>query len=163
VHTNHLVHEDMLEQPRVVMEPSRQHHNEANALLQMGDNPDPMDILGKSAHLAATLAWADMQINADEVLWSVYTAPDAPVRFQRRDARHIQSIPRRLAMHFTASAFPPFRLTRPATPAIPLVADSPHSGTTYPADFDVSIPMSILRSAEDTYVDELWAGIADVG
>lgn len=89
VHTNHLVHEDMLEQPRVVMEPSRQHYNEANALLQMGDNPDPMDILGKSAHLAATLAWADMQINADEVLWSVYTAPDAPVRFQMRDARHI--------------------------------------------------------------------------
>lgn len=89
VHTNHLVHEDMLEQPRVVMEPSRQHYNEANALLQMGDNPDPMDILGKSAHLAATLAWADMQINADEVLWSVCTAPDAPVRFQMRDARHI--------------------------------------------------------------------------
>src|SRR5690554_6762342 len=66
-------------------------------------------------------------------------------------------------MHFTESAFPPFTLTRPTTPAIPLVADSPHSGTSYPADFDVSIPMSILRSAEDTYVDELWAGIADVG
>ncbi|HLR78377.1 MAG TPA: N-formylglutamate amidohydrolase [Burkholderiaceae bacterium] len=66
-------------------------------------------------------------------------------------------------MHFTESAFPAYGLTRPAGPALPLIADSPHSGTTYPADFDVCIPMGILRTAEDTYVDELWSAIPDVG
>lgn len=66
-------------------------------------------------------------------------------------------------MHFTEKPFDPFILATPTIPAIPLVCDSPHSGATYPADFDVQIPISILRSGEDTFVDELWASIPDVG
>lgn len=66
-------------------------------------------------------------------------------------------------MHFTESAFEPYILTRSRVPAIPLVCDSPHSGATYPADFDISIPISTLRSGEDSFVDELWASIPDVG
>lgn len=66
-------------------------------------------------------------------------------------------------MHFTEKQFDPYVLTRPTIPAIPLVCDSPHSGTTYPADFDVRIPISTLRSGEDTFVDELWSSVPDVG
>ncbi|WP_332776243.1 N-formylglutamate amidohydrolase [Polaromonas sp.] len=38
----------------------------------------------------------------------------------------------------------------------PLVLDSPHSGTTYPADFAYACDLSTLRSAEDTHVEKLY-------
>ena len=66
-------------------------------------------------------------------------------------------------MHFTETAFDPYVLSTPTAPAIPLVCDSPHSGVIYPADFDVQVPISVLRSGEDTFVNELWASIPDVG
>jgi N-formylglutamate amidohydrolase len=40
---------------------------------------------------------------------------------------------------------------------VPLVFDSPHSGTEYPDDFDYTCPRHVLRTAEDTYVHELYA------
>ena len=43
------------------------------------------------------------------------------------------------------------------TDALPIVIDSPHSGTDYPADFGATVPMQRLRHAEDTWVDALWA------
>ncbi|NYT84268.1 N-formylglutamate amidohydrolase [Pollutimonas harenae] len=66
-------------------------------------------------------------------------------------------------MKFADSDFEPYELLLPTRSAIPLVCDSPHSGTTYPADFQYSIPVSELRSAEDTYVNELWQAIPSVG
>jgi len=45
----------------------------------------------------------------------------------------------------------------PKTAEVPLVFDSPHSGTDYPEDFDYICPRSVLRTAEDTYVHELYA------
>jgi N-formylglutamate deformylase len=51
---------------------------------------------------------------------------------------------------------PALRLWRPSGDAIPLVFDSPHSGTDYPADFGFSAPLSDLRVAEDTHVDALF-------
>lgn len=66
-------------------------------------------------------------------------------------------------MHFTEKPFDPYVLTTPTAATIPLVCDSPHSGVIYPADFDVQVPISILRSGEDTFVDELWSSIPDVG
>lgn len=42
-------------------------------------------------------------------------------------------------------------------PAAPVVFDSPHSGTIYPADFGYAAPFEILRRAEDAFVDELFA------
>jgi len=39
----------------------------------------------------------------------------------------------------------------------PLVFDSPHSGSDYPADFHFTCPLETLRRAEDAYVDELYA------
>ena len=44
------------------------------------------------------------------------------------------------------------------TQALPLVFDSPHSGTEYPADFDHAADPLTLRHAEDTHIADLWEG-----
>ena len=45
----------------------------------------------------------------------------------------------------------------PEAAELPLVFDSPHSGSHYPEDFRFSCPLEHLRRAEDAYVDELYA------
>jgi N-formylglutamate deformylase len=45
----------------------------------------------------------------------------------------------------------------PRAPEVPLVFDSPHSGTEYPEDFRPACALDVLRMAEDTWVDELYA------
>jgi len=45
----------------------------------------------------------------------------------------------------------------PTVPEVPVVFDSPHSGTVYPEDYAFSAPAPIVRLGEDTYVDELYA------
>lgn len=52
---------------------------------------------------------------------------------------------------------PPFDIIRPAGAEIPLVLDSPHSGTHYPEDFRPAVSRDLLRQAEDSFVDELYA------
>ena len=54
-------------------------------------------------------------------------------------------------------------LVLPQTEPIPLVCDSPHSGTTYPDDFGHSVALTDLRKCEDTFVDALWADVPHVG
>lgn len=44
----------------------------------------------------------------------------------------------------------------PQGTALPLVCDSPHSGTAYPADFGVVVPLALLRRGEDSLVHTLW-------
>ena len=46
---------------------------------------------------------------------------------------------------------------------MPLVLDSPHSGTDYPDDFGAAVSRELLRQAEDSYVDELYAAGPDLG
>jgi len=46
---------------------------------------------------------------------------------------------------------------------VPLVFDSPHSGSHYPEDFRFSCAFDLLRTAEDTYVDELYAAAPELG
>jgi N-formylglutamate deformylase len=46
---------------------------------------------------------------------------------------------------------------------IPLVFDSPHSGTDYPADFGHIADPLALRHAEDTHIADLWAGAVAAG
>lgn len=46
---------------------------------------------------------------------------------------------------------------------VPLVFDSPHSGITYPADFRFAASFDVLRTAEDTWVDELYAAAPSLG
>lgn len=45
----------------------------------------------------------------------------------------------------------------------PLVFDSPHSGSLYPEDFGFCCPLDVLRTAEDSYVDELYAAAPRLG
>ncbi|MDH6591981.1 N-formylglutamate deformylase [Variovorax sp. TBS-050B] len=45
----------------------------------------------------------------------------------------------------------------------PLVLDSPHSGTAYPADFRSVRDLATLRRAEDTHVEKLYAFAPDMG
>ena len=44
----------------------------------------------------------------------------------------------------------------PTAPRSAIVLDSPHSGTYYPGDFDTVCDFQKLRTAEDTFVDELY-------
>jgi N-formylglutamate deformylase len=44
----------------------------------------------------------------------------------------------------------------PEHAALPLMLDSPHSGSIYPEDFRYCCPLPVLRRAEDAYVDELF-------
>lgn len=51
----------------------------------------------------------------------------------------------------------PVQVLLPATDAaIPLVCDSPHSGTDYPPDFGYAVSTADLRKCEDTHVHWLW-------
>jgi N-formylglutamate deformylase len=51
----------------------------------------------------------------------------------------------------------------PVVDAVPLVFDSPHSGSLYPEDFSFCCPLPVLRRAEDAYVDELFATAPEFG
>jgi N-formylglutamate deformylase len=57
----------------------------------------------------------------------------------------------------------PVVVNLPTAPAIPLVCDSPHSGTFYPEDFGHAIERAALRRSEDTHVDLLWNEVPAVG
>src|SRR5690606_7158966 len=57
----------------------------------------------------------------------------------------------------------PFVRHDPAAAVTPLVCDSPHSGTDYPADFGHGVPLNQLRQGEDTHVDALWKDVPEVG
>jgi N-formylglutamate deformylase len=45
----------------------------------------------------------------------------------------------------------------------PLVLDSPHSGTFYPPDFGFACDLALLRRAEDTHVEKLYAFARELG
>jgi N-formylglutamate deformylase len=45
----------------------------------------------------------------------------------------------------------------------PLVFDSPHSGTEYPADFGSVVDLATLRRAEDTHVEKIYAFAPPMG
>lgn len=49
-----------------------------------------------------------------------------------------------------------FTIIKPSAP-LPLVFDSPHSGTRYPADFRYACAFPDLEKAEDKYVDDLFS------
>lgn len=66
-------------------------------------------------------------------------------------------------MRFADDGFAPYALTLARRSPLPLVCDSPHSGSVYPSDFRTVLPLTDLRWAEDAFVDELWQAIPDVG
>lgn len=62
-----------------------------------------------------------------------------------------------------ATPFAPYTLRLPEADPVPLVCDSPHSGTNYPADFRYALPFETLRAGEDTDVHVLWQALPSVG
>jgi N-formylglutamate deformylase len=58
---------------------------------------------------------------------------------------------------------PPVSVHRPAAQPLPIVIDSPHSGTWYPPDFGYAAPFELLRRGEDLYVDRLYAHAPEHG
>ncbi|HTP48037.1 MAG TPA: N-formylglutamate amidohydrolase [Casimicrobiaceae bacterium] len=56
-----------------------------------------------------------------------------------------------------------FRRHDPHEEPLPLVLDSPHSGKDYPSDFAHLPPRDVVRQAEDSYVDELYAAAPTMG
>ncbi len=52
---------------------------------------------------------------------------------------------------------PAFTVVKPTGHAVPLVLDSPHSGSDYPEDFRAAVATELLRQSEDSFVDELYA------
>ncbi|ANN80102.1 N-formylglutamate amidohydrolase [Bordetella flabilis] len=66
-------------------------------------------------------------------------------------------------MRTVDTAFAPYIRVEPRGRPLPLVCDSPHSGVTYPGDFGYALDPRVLRTGEDTHVDELWRAVPDVG
>jgi N-formylglutamate deformylase len=60
---------------------------------------------------------------------------------------------------------PPFEILEPAEGRSPIVFNSPHSGRIYPHDFLVAskLDLATLRRSEDSFVDELFAGVVRRG
>ena len=57
----------------------------------------------------------------------------------------------------------PVSVQRPPQGALPIVVDSPHSGSVYPADFGYAAPFELLRGGEDLFVDRFYAHAPDFG
>ncbi len=56
-----------------------------------------------------------------------------------------------------------YLLHLPESAPVALVLDSPHSGTSYPPDFQAAIAPGVLRTAEDTWVADLWGDAPALG
>ncbi len=56
-----------------------------------------------------------------------------------------------------------YRILQPKAQTVPVVFDSPHSGTIYPDDYGYACDLSLLRRTEDRFVDELYANAPDFG
>jgi len=56
-----------------------------------------------------------------------------------------------------------FRILPPRVDGVPLVFDSPHSGSIYPEGFGHRIDRMTLRRSEDAHVDEIFAGVTEHG
>lgn len=56
-----------------------------------------------------------------------------------------------------------YKIHRPTITPLPLIFDSPHSGSIYPDDFGHAIDRMTLRRSEDAHVEELFSGVTDHG
>ena len=70
-----------------------------------------------------------------------------------------------MQLDFAMAPANPVRVSRAETDAlaIPLLLDSPHSGTRYPPDFGAAQPITSLRTAEDTHVELLFSDAPKTG
>ena len=66
---------------------------------------------------------------------------------------------------FDGELSPPFEIMEPAEWRAPIIFNSPHSGSVYPDDFlnASRIDLGALRRSEDSFMDELIAGLSGRG
>src|SRR5580692_4890639 len=66
---------------------------------------------------------------------------------------------------FDGELSPPFEIVEPADWRAPIIFNSPHSGSAYPDEFLKAsrIDLAALRRSEDSFMDELIAGLSDLG
>jgi N-formylglutamate deformylase len=66
---------------------------------------------------------------------------------------------------FDGELSPPFEVVEPATWRAPIIFNSPHSGSVYPHEFLTAsrIDVVALRRSEDSFMDELIAGLSERG
>src|ERR1700709_2517145 len=66
---------------------------------------------------------------------------------------------------FDGELSPPFEIVEPAAWRAPIIFNSPHSGSVYPDEFlrASRIDLPALRRSEDSFMDELIAGLSDRG
>ncbi|MGM4916068.1 N-formylglutamate amidohydrolase [Tardiphaga sp. 813_E8_N1_3] len=66
---------------------------------------------------------------------------------------------------FDGELSPPFEIVEPANWRAPIIFNSPHSGSVYPAEFLSAsrIDVTALRRSEDSFMDELITGLSDRG
>jgi N-formylglutamate amidohydrolase len=66
---------------------------------------------------------------------------------------------------FDGELSPPFEIVEPARWRAPIIFNSPHSGSVYSAEFLTAsrIDLPALRRSEDSFMDELIAGLSDRG
>ena len=66
---------------------------------------------------------------------------------------------------FDGELSPPFEIIEPAEWRAPIIFNSPHSGTVYPAEFLSAsrIDLPSLQRSEDSFMDELIGGLSDRG
>jgi N-formylglutamate amidohydrolase len=64
-----------------------------------------------------------------------------------------------------ATVAPPIEVLAPAEQRLPLVFASPHSGSNYPAEFLAAARLDplTLRRSEDSYVDEIFGAVTELG
>jgi N-formylglutamate deformylase len=54
-------------------------------------------------------------------------------------------------------------IVQPSVTPVPALFDSPHSGSTYPDDFNAAVDFMKLRRMEDAFVDELYSAAPNFG
>ncbi|ABD86351.1 N-formylglutamate amidohydrolase [Rhodopseudomonas palustris] len=66
---------------------------------------------------------------------------------------------------FDGELSPAFEIVEPQLWRAPIIFNSPHSGSVYPQDFLIAsrIDLAALRRSEDSFMDELIAGLSDRG
>src|SRR5215475_11370802 len=66
---------------------------------------------------------------------------------------------------FDGELSPPFTIVEPASWRAPIIFNSPHSGSVYPAEFlnASRIDLAALRRSEDSFMDELIGGLSQSG
>lgn len=66
---------------------------------------------------------------------------------------------------FNDALSPPFEIVEPASWRAPIIFNSPHSGSNYPADFVAAscIDLPALRRSEDSFMDEMIVRLSDRG